>query len=162
MISAIRPPRMPIGCSSFSATSIRCVSGSNREADAEEGSVIITRRSLLQTSLVLIAAVRVHAAAVVSTLAGTGTPGFSDHEVNNPYGIIFGPDGGLYFCDLDNQRIRRLDLGTSRITTIAGNGQKGYGGDAAPATAASRNMAHEIQFDALRNMYIAERDNHGV
>jgi streptogramin lyase len=29
--------------------------------------------------------------------------------VNNPYGIAFGPDGALYFCDLDNQRIRRLD-----------------------------------------------------
>ena len=46
----------------------------------------------------------------VSTLIGTGSRGYSDHEVNNPYGLVIGPDRALYFCDLDNQRIRRLDL----------------------------------------------------
>ena len=47
-----------------------------------------------------------------TVLIGTGVPGFSDDQVNNPYGMAVGPDGGLYFCDLDNQRIRRLDLKT--------------------------------------------------
>ncbi len=122
----------------------------------------ITRRSLLQSFVVLLAARRARAAAVVSTLVGTGTAGFSDQQVNNPYGVIFGPDGGLYFCDLDNQRIRRLDLRTRRMTTIAGNGQKGYAGDGGPATAASLNMPHEIQFDARGHLYIAERDNHVI
>ena len=122
----------------------------------------ITRRRLLQSALFLLAARRARAAAVVSTLVGTGTPGFSDQQVNNPYGVIFGPDGALYFCDLDNQRIRRLDLQTRRMTTIAGNGQKGYAGDGGPATAASLNMPHEIQFDARGHLYIAERDNHVV
>ena len=75
---------------------------------------------------------------------------------------MIGPDRGLYFCDLDNQRIRRLDLTTHRTTTIAGNGQKAYSGDGGPATAASLNMPHEIQFDAAGNLYIAERDNHVV
>ena len=122
----------------------------------------ITRRSLLQSFVVLLAAERARAAAVVSTLVGTGTAGFSDQQVNNPYGVIFGPDGGLYFCDLDNQRIRRLDLRTRRMTTIAGNGQKGYAGDGGAATAASLNMPHEIQFDARGHLYIAERDNHVI
>ena len=122
----------------------------------------ITRRSLLQSFVVVLAARRARAAAVVSTLVGTGTAGFSDQQVNNPYGVIFGPDGGLYFCDLDNQRIRRLDLRTRRMTTIAGNGQKGYAGDGGPATAASLNMPHEIQFDARGHLYIAERDNHVI
>src|SRR3977135_219497 len=98
----------------------------------------------------------------VSTLIGTGLPGYSDQEVNNPYGLVIGPDRGLYFCDLDNQRIRRLDLRTRRTTTIAGNGQKAYRGDGGPAAAASLNMPHEIQFDSARNLYIAERDNHVV
>ena len=102
------------------------------------------------------------AAAALSTLVGTGAPGFSDTEVSNPYGVIFGPDGALYFCDLDNQRIRRLDTRTKRTTTIAGNGQRAYGGDGGPATAAALNMPHEIQFDAGGNLYIAERDNHVV
>src|SRR5437773_2469858 len=122
----------------------------------------MTRRSLLQSLISLLTASWVEAAAVVSTLIGTGTPGLSDREVNNPYGVIFGPDGGLYFCDLDNQRIRRLDLRTRQTTTIAGNGQKAYSGDGGPATAASLNMPHEIQFDARGHLYIAERDNHVI
>ena len=98
----------------------------------------------------------------VSTLIGIGSPGYSDREVHNPYGVVIGPDGALYFCDLDNQRIRRLDLQTRRTTVVAGNGQKGYSGDGGPATAASLSMPHEIQFDRAGNMYIAERDNHVV
>src|SRR6185436_6592508 len=94
----------------------------------------------------------------VSTLIGTGTPGRSDRQVNNPYGLVTGPDGALYFCDLDNQRIRRLDLRTRRTSTIAGNGQKGYAGDGQRATDASLNMPHEIQFDGRGHLYIAERD----
>ena len=70
----------------------------------------------------------------VSTLIGTGARGYSDREVNNPYGLVIGPDRALYFCDLDNQRIRRLDLKTRRTTTVAGNGQRAYGGDRGAAT----------------------------
>jgi len=98
----------------------------------------------------------------VSTLIGTGSRGYSDSEVNNPYGLVFGPDRALYFCDLDNQRIRRLDLKTHRTTAVAGNGQRAYGGDGGAATAAALNMPHEIQFDSAGHMYIAERDNHVV
>jgi sugar lactone lactonase YvrE len=101
-------------------------------------------------------------AQAVSCLIGNGLPGLSDQQVNNPYGLVFGPDGGLYFCDLDNQRIRRLDLGTRRTATIAGNGLKGYAGDGRAATEASLNMPHEIQFDAAGHLYIAERDNHVI
>jgi sugar lactone lactonase YvrE len=98
----------------------------------------------------------------VTTLLGTGVPGYSDTQVNNPYGIILGPDGALYFCDLDNQRIRRIDPGTRQVTTVAGNGVRGYAGDGGPALEASLNMPHEIQFDRDGNLYIAERDNHVI
>jgi DNA-binding beta-propeller fold protein YncE len=98
----------------------------------------------------------------VSTLLGTGSKGYSDREVNNPYGLVIGPDHMLYFCDLDNQRIRRLDLKTHLTATIAGNGQRAYRGDGGLATAAALNMPHEIQFDSAANLYIAERDNHVV
>jgi DNA-binding beta-propeller fold protein YncE len=98
----------------------------------------------------------------VSRLIGTGARGYSDSEVNNPYGLVIGPDRALYFCDLDNQRIHRLDLKTRRTTAVAGNGQRAYGGDGGAATAAALNMPHEIQFDSGGNIYIAERDNHVV
>jgi sugar lactone lactonase YvrE len=98
----------------------------------------------------------------VSTLIGTGSPGLTDREVNNPYGLTIGPDRRLYFCDLDNQRIRRFDFETRLTITIAGDGQKAYRGDGGPAAQASLNMPHEIQFDSAGNLYIAERDNHVV
>ena len=98
----------------------------------------------------------------VTTVVGDGTPGYSDKQINNPYGVIIGPDGALYFCDLDNQRIRRLDLKTHVLRTVAGNGVRGYSGDGGLATEASLNMPHEIRFDRRRNLYIVERDNHTV
>ena len=121
------------------------------------------RRDALKTLAMLLATPRILAAApTVSTLIGTGKPGLSDTEVNNPYGMAIGRDGGLYFCDLDNQRIRRLDLGSRGTTIIAGNAQKGYTGDGGAATDASLNMPHEIQFDRAANLFIVERDSHVV
>lgn len=123
----------------------------------------MNRRQALRAMFIVVTSARAGAAKPsVSTLIGTGAPGFSERAVNNPYGLLIGPDRGLFFCDLDNQRIRRLDLSTRRTITIAGNGEKAYRGDGGPATAASLNMPHDIQFDAAGNLYIAERDNHVV
>lgn len=122
----------------------------------------MNRRQALKAVLIALVPARAYAAPAVSTLIGNGVRGFSDEQVNNPYGVLVGRDGALYFCDLDNQRIRRLDLKTRRTTTIAGNGQRAYGGDGGPATEGSLNMPHEIAFDAQGHMYIAERDNHVV
>jgi DNA-binding beta-propeller fold protein YncE len=121
------------------------------------------RRDVLQALLALaLPRPPVPADASVSTLIGTGTAGFSDGQVNNPYGFALGRDGALYFCDLDNQRIRRIDLRTRRTVTVAGSGEKGYAGDGGTATAASLNMPHELQFDRHGHLYIAERDSHVI
>jgi sugar lactone lactonase YvrE len=102
------------------------------------------------------------AAASVTTLLGTGTAGSSDTQLNNPYGAAIGPDGALYFCEVDNHRVRRLDLKTKQLTNIAGNGQKGYKGDGGPAVKASLAAPHEVRFDGKGDLYIAERDNHVI
>src|SRR6201988_4093270 len=122
----------------------------------------MNRRQVLAALLTVFARSSVAATPSVSTIIGTGSRGNSDHEVNNPYGLVIGPDGALYFCDLDNQRIRRLDLKTKRLTTIAGDGQKAYRGDGGPAVEASLNMPHELRFDARGDLYIAEPDNHVI
>lgn len=121
----------------------------------------MNRRDALKTLLVLLASSPASRPSV-TTLIGTGAPGYSDRQVNNPYGLVIGPDKALYFCDLDNQRIRRLDLKTRRTSTVAGNGQKAYAGDGMAAVQASLSMPHEIQFDSAGNLYIAERDNHVI
>ena len=116
----------------------------------------------LAAGLLLLVGLAEPRAATGTTVIGTGAAGLSDAQVANPYGVVVGPDGALYFCDLDNQRIRRLDRATGETTTIAGNGERGYSGDGGPAPAAALDMPHEIQFDGAGHLYIVERDNHVV
>ncbi|MEX0618086.1 MAG: hypothetical protein WDZ76_07350 [Pseudohongiellaceae bacterium] len=108
----------------------------------------------------------------VRTVAGTGIAGYEyegpsglpavSTPINNPYGVIVGPDGALYFCEVDTGRTRRLDLVSGRLTTIAGNGEKAYSGDGGTALSASFSAPHEIRFDHQANLYIVERDAHVV
>ena len=108
----------------------------------------------------------------VRTIAGTGIPGYEPEgqtgllatgtPVNNPYGVIVGPDGALYFCEVDTGRTRRLDLNTARLTTIAGNGEKVYEGDGRTSLEASFSAPHEIRFDGEGNLFVVERDAHVV
>src|SRR5437899_3090857 len=85
----------------------------------------------------------------IATIACTGVAGFSGDgapavraQINNPYGLTLGPDGALYFCEVDNHRVRRLDLKTQVISTVAGNGRAGYSGDGGPAIEASLNQPY--------------------
>jgi len=109
---------------------------------------------------------------VVQTVAGTGVAGYepegvagllgAETLVNNPYGVVVGPDGALYFCEVDTGRTRRLHLASDRLTTVAGNGEKAYAGDGGPAMEASFSAPHEIRFDNRGNLYVVERDAHVV
>ncbi len=136
-----------------------------------------TRRSFLQTVFVATAlgARPIRAslrAGRVRTIAGNGAAGYepegqngllgTETPVDNPYGVVVGPDGALYFCEVDTGRIRRLDLGTGRLTTVAGNGEKAYAGDGGTALEASFSAPHEIRFDREGNLFVVERDAHVV
>jgi len=137
----------------------------------------LNRRQLLQLSLAGFGLAGLHRFSygqqtVVRTVAGTGVPGFEETAaagalapatpVNNPYGVVVGPDSALYFCEVDSGRTRRLDLNTHMLRTVAGNGEKAYSGDGGLASDASFSAPHEIRFDAQGNLYIVSRDSHTV
>jgi DNA-binding beta-propeller fold protein YncE len=78
---------------------------------------------------------------VISTVAGNGTQGFSGDngpatsaQLNQPAGIAVDSAGNLYIADEGNNRIRKVTNGV--ITTVAGNGTRGFSGDGGPATSA--------------------------
>jgi hypothetical protein len=84
---------------------------------------------------------------VISTVAGTGTAGFSGDGgpasqamLRQPHSIVFDRDGALLICDIGNQRIRRLNLATGLIETYAGTGEAQPPPEGAPlgATTAQR------------------------
>lgn len=137
-----------------------------------------TRRTFLRSALAAALVARTppaflaRRAATVRTVAGTGARGYepegaaglpaTETPVDNPYGVIVGPDGALYFCEVDTGRTRRLDLGSGLLTTVAGNGVEAYQGDGGPALEASFSAPHEIRFDAAGHLFVVERDAHVV
>lgn len=103
-------------------------------------------------------------AAEIVTIAGTGKDEFSGDGgpalkagVGQPFGLEIGPDGALYFCEFSNHIIRRMDLKTGVVSTVAGTGRHaGYKGDGGPAKAAWMNQPHEIRFDQDGNYFISD------
>jgi streptogramin lyase len=104
----------------------------------------------------------------ISTFAGTGVAGFTGDggsaasaQINDPYGVVRGPDGAIWFCERNGQRVRRIGP-DGTITTVVGNGTAGYTGDGGPASAATLNLPHEIRFDKEGHLYIADMGNNAV
>ena len=84
-------------------------------------------------------------------------------ETRNPYGLVTGPDGALYICEIDRHVVSRLDLKTRQLTIVAGTaGKSGYAGDNGPATAALLNEPYEVRFDRAGNLFFVEMKNHVV
>lgn len=104
----------------------------------------------------------------IATFAGTGEKGYAgdggparEARLDNPFGIVRGPDGALYVCDVGNHVIRRVAR-DGTISTVAGTGKAGYSGDGGPATKAALNEPYEVRFDRGGNMFLVERLNHVV
>ena len=104
----------------------------------------------------------------ISTFAGTGKQGFSGDggpaaaaRIDNPFGVVRGPDGAVWFCEYTGQRIRRV-APDGTISTVAGSGKKGYSGDGGPALEAAFNLPHELRFDAAGDLFIVDMTNHAV
>ena len=114
---------------------------------------------------------------IISTVAGTRAPGSgkdgiqgNSSEMIEPNDCILDGKGGLLIADVQDQKVRRLDLKTGVIETFAGTGKKEHTGDGGQVTEAGIFEARAVCVDGKGNTYICERagntirrvDNNGV
>jgi sugar lactone lactonase YvrE len=105
----------------------------------------------------------------ISTIAGTGEPGWSGDggpalaaKLHEPYEVRFDAAGNLFWVERLSHCVRKLDTKTGTVTTIAGTGTPGFAGDGGPATKAQLNEPHSIGFDKRGDLYICDVKNHRV
>ncbi|WP_232666708.1 serine/threonine-protein kinase [Pseudonocardia sp. TRM90224] len=128
---------------------------------APDGSLLIVERSSARIR-------RIDPAGNVSTVAGTGTDGFSGDggpaaaaQFDNPYALVRAPDGVLFVADNNNRRIRRI--GTDGvITTFAGTGTAGAAGDGGPARSAQLTAPSGVLLDADGGLLVADEGSQRV
>jgi hypothetical protein len=108
-------------------------------------------------------------AGIINTVAGDGIAGYSGDggaatsaELNVPYGVAVDNAGNIYIADYGNERIRKVTASTGKISTVAGNGTVGYGGDGGPATSAKLDSPTGVALDGAGNIYIADLGNHRI
>ena len=112
------------------------------------------------------------ASGVITTVAGTGKDGsqVSDGDggpataalLASPESVALDGAGNLFIADLGNSRVRRVDAATGVITTVAGAGAAGFGGDGGPATAALLAFPNGVALDGAGNLFIADSSNDRV
>ncbi len=106
----------------------------------------------------------------IETIAGTGEKGFSGDgglarsaKFGGIYSLALTPDGStMYLADLDNRRVRAINLKTGIVTTVAGDGHKGVPKDGATATSSSLVDPRAVAVDGSGNVYILERGGHAL
>lgn len=102
---------------------------------------------------------------IITTVAGTGTPGYAGDggaavsaELNGPQSVLGLPGGGFVIGDTNNNVVRKVDA-SGKITTLAGNGTGGYSGDGGAATTARLNSPQDTAYDSAGNLLIADCSN---
>ena len=107
--------------------------------------------------------------AMITTVAGSGTVGFSgaggaaiDAKVGYPYGTAFDGNGNFYFSDTGNNVVWMVSTKTGTASVVAGNGIAGYTGNGGPATHAELWSPEGIAVDSAGNIYIADSSNNVV
>jgi large repetitive protein len=101
-------------------------------------------------------------------LSGDGTGGYSGDngpatsaELNQPYAVAVDSAGDMYIPDSGNNRIRKVST-SGTITTYAGDGLAGFGGDNGPATSAYLKQPSGVVVDPAGNLYIADTENSAI
>ena len=107
-------------------------------------------------------------AGALVVVAGTGTQGYAGDggsataaQLNSPQSVAIGPDGTLYIADTGNQRIRAVSI-AGVMTTFAGTGVAGYGGDNGPAASAIFDHPNALAIDATGALLVCDSGNHRI
>jgi streptogramin lyase len=102
----------------------------------------------------------------ITTVAGTGQMGYAgdgrpaDRALcNEPYEVRFDNEGHMFFVEMQNHVVRRVDAKTSIISTVAGDGTAGFEGDGGKAVKARLKQPHSIALDGAGGLYIADIGN---
>ena len=102
----------------------------------------------------------------ITTIAGTGTSGFSGDgglatsaKLSNPLGTCIDSAGNVYILDSSNNRIRKITVSSGNISTIAGTGTAGFSGDGGAAASAALRNPTEICIDSTGIIYFADFNN---
>ncbi|MGA1981957.1 MAG: hypothetical protein ABSG84_05755 [Acidobacteriaceae bacterium] len=150
------------------------VSFQARYPGSRQGAVVLlaSNGSVLGTQLMSAMGVgptAVFVPAMISTVAGDGQWIFHGDGGLATQSTLFLPMGGatdaagdLYISDSNNQRIRFVSAATGIISTVAGNGIAGFGGDGGLATLAQLNSPADVKLDGAGNFYIVDSGNHAV
>ncbi len=109
---------------------------------------------------------RIDAAGMISTVGDTAEAGSDGAAADaalrdGPAGVAVDAAGNVYVADYLGERIRRIDP-AGVISTLAGTGVAGYGGDGGAAGAALLDGPADVAVDAAGNVYVAERSNHRI
>jgi sugar lactone lactonase YvrE len=109
------------------------------------------------------------ATGIITTIAGNGAKGYSgdggparDASFDSPCHVAVDLSGNVYISDTLNNRIRRVDAGTQSVSTIAGTGTAGFGGDDGPARSAILYGPGQLSFDSAGNLYVVDWMNNRV
>lgn len=101
---------------------------------------------------------------LITTVAGTGEPGYSGDggpatvaRFNAVFDLALTADGQMYIADLNNKRVRRVDLRTGIVTTVAGTGEQAVAENGAPAAASPLVDPRAVEVDDQGILYILER-----
>ena len=105
----------------------------------------------------------------ITVVAGNGKQGYSgdggpaiEAKLNEPYEVRFDTAGNMFFVEMKNNIVRRVDAKSGIISTVAGTGKVGFSGDSGPATKAALNRPHSITLDNQGNLYICDIGNHRI
>jgi sugar lactone lactonase YvrE len=105
----------------------------------------------------------------VKVVAGIGKSGYAgdggkalEALLNEPYEVRFDRAGNMFFVEMKNHLVRKVDAKTGLISTVAGTGKAGFEGDGGVATRAQLNIPHSIALDDQDNLYIADIGNHRI